>query len=464
MSYVFLPSISSLLFESILTTHSEIITLQIGKQFWDQLCLEHSISPDGTSTVPSTQWKTRNDETSTFFNSNGDNKYTPRAILIDLEPAVISDIRTSTDHLFDDRNIHVSGTGLGAGNIWTKGYDYADSEIELFTDMIDREMDSCERLEAFQLIHSVGGGTGSGVGSRLLEVMSDRYAKKLLTTYSVFPGETSDVVVQPYNIILTLKRLIENTDANVVIENSKLLSIALDVLQTKSPTITQTNQLISAVMSTATNTLRYPSYTYNSLTSIISTLVPTPDLHFITPSYTPYTSDFVSDTKHFKRPTALDVVVSLLDKKNKMIEVRDKSPEKYISIFNIIQGSYEQTDINKAILRAQQKAQFVSWTPSTIHVTNGKKSQHHITANSNYISGLMLSNTTSITGLLEKSCREFDRLFKKAAFKNNYPGNAIKDEDAEFNDAREIVQGVINEYKAAEQLTYLDDDDEDMGL
>lgn len=382
--------------------------------------------------------------------------------MIDLEPAVISDIRASTDHLFNDRNIHVSNTGLGAGNIWTKGYDYADSEIELLTDMIDREMDSCDNLDAFQLIHSVGGGTGSGVGSRLLEAMSDRYSKKLLTTYSVFPGENSDVVVQPYNIMLTLKRLIENTDANIVIENSKLLSIALDVLQTKSPTITQTNQLISAVISTATNTLRYPSYTYNSLTSIISTLVPTPDLHFITPSYTPYTSDFVTDAKHFKRTTALDIIVSLLDRKNKMIEIRDKNPEKYIGVFNIIQGSFEQTDINKAIIRAQQKAQFISWTPSTIHIATGKKSQHYSTSNSNYTSGLMLSNTTSITGLLEKSCREFDRLFKKAAFKKNYSGGAIKDEDQEFNDARELVQGVINEYKAAEDVTYLDGDDDEM--
>ena len=48
------------------------------------------------------------------------------------------------------------------------------------------------------LLHSIAGGTGSGLGSFLLERLNDRFPKKLIQTYSVFP-ESSDVVVQPYN-------------------------------------------------------------------------------------------------------------------------------------------------------------------------------------------------------------------------------------------------------------------------
>jgi hypothetical protein len=61
--------------------------------------------------------------------------------------------------------------------------------------------------------HSIAGGTGSGMGSYLLERLNDRYPKKLIQTYSVFPNqeETSDVVVQPYNSMLTLKRLAVST-------------------------------------------------------------------------------------------------------------------------------------------------------------------------------------------------------------------------------------------------------------
>jgi len=42
--------------------------------------------------------------------------------------------------------------------------------------------------------------------------LADRYPKKLMQCYSVFP---SDVVVQTYNSMLSLKRLIENTDCTV---------------------------------------------------------------------------------------------------------------------------------------------------------------------------------------------------------------------------------------------------------
>lgn len=44
-----------------------------------------------------------------------------------------------------------------------------------------------------------------------------RYPKTLVQTYSVFPnlGSLGDVVVQPYNSILTLKRLSLNADSVV---------------------------------------------------------------------------------------------------------------------------------------------------------------------------------------------------------------------------------------------------------
>lgn len=79
------------------------------------------------------------------------------------------------------------------------------------------------------LLHSIAGGTGSGMGSYLLETLNDRYPKKLIQTYSVFPNseETSDVVVQPYNSILSLKRLTLNADCVVSVVASMLLLLSL---------------------------------------------------------------------------------------------------------------------------------------------------------------------------------------------------------------------------------------------
>jgi len=67
------------------------------------------------------------------------------------------------------------------------------------------------------LLHSIAGGTGSGVGSFLLERLNDRFPKKLIQTYSIFPDtqNSGDVVVQPYNSLLSMRRLTEYADSVV---------------------------------------------------------------------------------------------------------------------------------------------------------------------------------------------------------------------------------------------------------
>ena len=44
---------------------------------------------------------------------------------------------------------------------------------EIF-DILDREADNSDSLEGFVLSHSIAGGTGSGMGSYLLEHLNDR--------------------------------------------------------------------------------------------------------------------------------------------------------------------------------------------------------------------------------------------------------------------------------------------------
>ena len=76
----------------------------------------------------------------------------------------------------------------------------------------------------------------------------------------MFPNqnETSDVVVQPYNSVLTLKRLTLNADAVVVLDNTALNRIAVERLHIANPSFSQTNSLVSTVMAASTATLRYP--------------------------------------------------------------------------------------------------------------------------------------------------------------------------------------------------------------
>ncbi|CAI7894608.1 unnamed protein product, partial [Closterium sp. NIES-54] len=131
----------------------------------------------------------------------------------------------------------------------------------------------------------------TGMGSYLLEELHDRYPKKLVQTYSVFPNqsEMSDVVVQPYNSLLTLRRLTQHADSVVVLDNTALDRIAAERLRLHQPTFAETNSLVAMVMAASTNTIRYPGFMSNDLASMVSSLVPTPLCHFLVSSYTPLT-------------------------------------------------------------------------------------------------------------------------------------------------------------------------------
>ncbi|XP_063949245.1 tubulin gamma-3 chain-like [Daucus carota subsp. sativus] len=128
------------------------------------------------------------------------------------------------------------------------------------------------------------------MGSYLLETLNDLYSKKLVQTYSVFPNknEISDVVVQPYNSLLTLKRLTLNADCVVLLDNTALNRIAVERLH-----------------------------------------IPNPSANMI------------------RKTTVLDVMRRLLQIKNIMVSpnarTKEASQAKYISILNIIQGEVDPT-------------------------------------------------------------------------------------------------------------------------
>eukprot|EP00171_Calliarthron_tuberculosum_P019222 IDg19222t1 len=208
----------------------EVITVQVGQcgnqvgtQFWKRLCAEHGISPDGILEPYANE--SAGDRKDVFFYQADDEHYIPRALLIDLEPRVVHGIQSSAyKNLYNPESVFVAPGGGGAGNNWASGYHQGEEREEELLEMVDREAEGGDSLEGFSLCHSVAGGTGSGLGSFLLERLTDRYPKKLVQTYSVFPNqnESSDVVVQPYNALLALKRLTLCADSVVVLDNTAL--------------------------------------------------------------------------------------------------------------------------------------------------------------------------------------------------------------------------------------------------
>lgn len=77
----------------------------------------------------------------------------------------------------------------GAGNNWAKGHYTEGAELlENVLDVLRKEAEVCDCLQGFQLTHSLGGGTGSGMGTLLTSKIREEYPDRVLTTYSVTPS------------------------------------------------------------------------------------------------------------------------------------------------------------------------------------------------------------------------------------------------------------------------------------
>jgi len=430
---------------------------QIGHEFWKTLCTEHGIRPDGILEDFAVDGSDRKD---VFFYQADDMHYIPRAVLIDLEPRVIERIQKSEyNQLYNPENIWMPKNGGGAGNNWASGHAQGEKHQEEIFDIIDREADGSDSLEGFMMCHSVAGGTGSGLGSYLLERINDRYPKKLIQTYSVFPnmGSSNDVVVQPYNSILTIKRLVECVDACIVLDNTALDKIAVERMHVEKPTFDQINHLVSTVMAASTTTLRYPGYMNNDLIGLIGSLIPTPRLHFLMTGYTPLKDPSQAEV-NVRKTTVLDVMRRLLQPQNMMLSTkRDRNRQhKYISILNIIQGEVDPTQVHKSLLRIRERklADFIPWGPASIQVALSKRSPY--VRETHRVSGLMLANNTSVSQLFGKVCWQYDKLRKREAFMDQFKKMPMfKDDLSEFDRARECIQQLQDEYKAAESPDYI---------
>lgn len=120
--------------------------------------------------------------------------------------------------------------------------------VDLCLDRIRKLADNCTGLQGFLVFHAVGGGTGSGLGSLLLERLSVDYGKKSKLSMCIFPSpQVSGAVVEPYNSVLSTHSLLEHTDVAVMLDNEAIYDICRRNLDIERPTYTNLNRLVTQV-------------------------------------------------------------------------------------------------------------------------------------------------------------------------------------------------------------------------
>jgi tubulin beta len=429
---------------------------QIGAKFWEVISDEHGVDPTGTYHGDSDLQLER---INVYYNEATGGRYVPRAILMDLEPGTMDSVRAGPfGQLFRPDNFVFGQTG--AGNNWAKGHYTEGAElIDSVLDVVRKEAESCDCLQGFQITHSLGGGTGSGMGTLLISKIREEYPDRIMMTFSVFPSpKVSDTVVEPYNATLSVHQLVENADEVMVLDNEALYDICFRTLKLTTPTYGDLNHLVSAAMSGVTCCLRFPGQLNSDLRKIAVNMIPFPRLHFFMIGFAPLTS---RGSQQYRALTVPELTQQQFDAKNMMC-ASDPRHGRYLTACCMFRGRMSTKEVDEQMLNVQNKnsSYFVEWIPSNI-----KSSVCDIPPKGLKMSTTFIGNSTAIQEMFKRVSEQFTAMFRRKAFLHWYTGEGM--DEMEFTEAESNMNDLVSEYQQYQDATAEEegefDEDEDMG-
>ncbi|KAI6073870.1 Tubulin beta-1 chain [Aix galericulata] len=415
---------------------------QIGAKFWEVISDEHGIDIAGNYRGDASLQLER---INVYFNEAYSHKYVPRSILVDLEPGTMDSVRSSKiGPLFrPDNFIHGNS---GAGNNWAKGHYTEGAElIENVMDVVRNECESCDCLQGFQLIHSLGGGTGSGMGTLLINKIREEYPDRIMNTFSVVPSpKVSDTVVEPYNAILSIHQLIENTDETFCIDNEALYDICFRTLKLTNPTYGDLNHLVSLTMSGVTTSLRFPGQLNADLRKLAVNMVPFPRLHFFMPGFAPLTA---RGSQQYRALSVPELTQQMFDARN-MMAACDPRRGRYLTVACIFRGRMSTREVDEQLLAVQTKnsSYFVEWIPNNVKVA-----VCDIPPRGLKMAATFIGNNTAIQELFIRVSEQFSAMFKRKAFLHWYTGEGM--DEMEFSEAEGNTNDLVSEYQQYQDAT-----------
>eukprot|EP01080_Neovahlkampfia_damariscottae_P006875 gene6875-11037_t len=423
---------------------------QIGSKFWEVISEEHAIDQVGN-------YKGKNDVLkdglNVYFTETKKGRYVPRSVFVDLEPGTLDSIRGQKYGKLYKPSSFINSTD-GAGNNWAKGFYTEGSElIDDIMDGLRKEAELCESLQGFQLSHSLGGGTGSGLGTLILSKLREEYPDRMLMTFSVFPSpKVSDTVVEPYNTVLSTHQLIENANEVFCIDNEALYSICQNTLRIQSPKFSDLNKLVTSVMSGVTSCLRFPGQLNQDLRKLAVNLVPFQRLHFFLVGSAPLTSN---TTKDYENLTVSELTQQMFSPDNMMAAV-DPKKGKYLAASAMFRGNIPTKLIDEQMKNIQSKnsPNFVDWIPHNI-----KSSVCDVAPKGMNMSGTFIGNTTSIQDMFKRITNQFSLMLSKKAFLHSYTDEGM--DETEFSEVESNVIDLISEYQQYQNATIDDVVDDD---
>ncbi|CAD8202344.1 unnamed protein product [Paramecium octaurelia] len=431
--------------KEIISLHIGQAGIQLGNNCWELFGLEHGIQLDGYMTQDKTL-RINDDAFQNFFSETGNNKHVPRSLFIDLDKNSIDELRRSQfRELFGPQQM-ISGKD-DAGGIYARGYyGIGKNIIDACMDRIRQLTEDCMGLQGFIIFHSVGGGTGSGFASLLLEAIHEEYGKKSKIGFAIFPSpKISSSIVEPYNTVLCESALIDHNDVCILFDNEAIYDICNRHLEIERCSYTNLNRIIAQVCSSLTLSLRFDGQLNSQLDDFQTNLVPYPKIHFMLSSYAPIVA---AQKVYHEQLTISEITTSLFESQSMMVKC-DPNHGKYMASSLYYRGDIIPKDVSAALaqIRSNKTVQFVDWCPTGFKL--GINYQPPVFVNGGDLakvtrSACMISNTTAIAEVFAKIDYKFDLMYSKKAFIHWYIQEGM--EEGEFIEARENISALEKDY------------------
>ncbi|XP_076622105.1 tubulin delta chain [Colletes latitarsis] len=427
---------------------------QLGHTLFSKLSADIECVNTGVSY--NTNYQYSEDTFNKWFNGiSKQGKRLARAILVDTEQKVINKMcnDTTIPWTYWNKNIICQADG-GCANNWAYGYLIKGYKLsDMILNAIRQEIEKIDHFDGFLLLLSSAGGTGSGIGSNIAQLLREEYETKSIVATTILPFSFGEVCTQNYNTLFTLAKLYNQCDMNIIFENEQIHNICKNLLQKSATNLQDINEVISEKLLAVFQPINHARHSINSIVSQIAshpsyklaTIKSTPHISTTSSEYEPI-CNWNSYVHHLKQTLRMPNLNSqLTDLELKMPSSSRGSTTHHVytcSISNILVTRGPTT--NKDFIlpdEFRKKHLYANWNTTDwfSHLHQKRKLLNH----DKFLA--LITNNSQICHPMNILLNKTWKSYIHAAFLHQYKQFGLEEDD--FLQAFAVVENIVKEYK-----------------